>query len=166
MQYKNCLIYSAESPSWKLETNVNKRDDRNLSCLVSCRAYRGHTEVLSLVMELYLFMPKLHGSNKSLEYIYIHINIKRLFPSECEPVLENSDTDILRHQRLITLSWTCCFIPSSIHITLSCWRFSFTINRQDYQILSHFFSSLLSLRYWEKKEKSNWSSLFNSLQQF
>lgn len=41
--------------------------------------------------------PKLKSSNKSPEYIYIYINIMRLLPSKCEPVLETCDTDILRH---------------------------------------------------------------------
>lgn len=52
--------------------------------------------MLNLVMEVHLFMSKLQSSNKSPEYMYIYINIMRLLPSRCEPVLETCDTDIFR----------------------------------------------------------------------
>lgn len=106
-----------------------------------------------------LFMPKLHGSNKSLEYIYIYTKKMRLFPSECEPVRKlwcwYTQTLKIDYTVLNLVFYTKQHIYNIVKLEIL-W-FSFTVIRQDYQSFHiryyhTFFSSLLLLLYWEKRK--------------
>lgn len=147
---------------------MNERDDRNISCLVSCRACRGHTEVLSLVMKLHL----LHGLSKSLEYTHIYI-IMRLLRSECEPVLENwhwySQTLKIDYTVLNLVFCTKQHMRNTVKLEI--FWFSFTIIRQDYQtsisdIITHFFQPSFINVLKKKKRKYQTEALFFKVNNF
>lgn len=76
------MVQRFQLENWKLMGTES--GDRNISFLVSCRAYRiaesgdGSTFFNAKIAGL---KPKLHSSNKSPEYIYIYISIMRLLPS-------------------------------------------------------------------------------------
>lgn len=74
-------------------------------------------------------------------------------------------------KKLITLSWTWCFITSSVCVTLSSWHFhsplsDSIIKAPILDILRHFFQTSL-LMYWEeKKRKKQTEALFFRVNNF